>query len=159
MRHCIAPVHGHVFLKMRCFSMLSQLLAWLMHDCGLQAQELQCPIRIVSLSDKHHTISKTTGVGQQQSVDMLLDVNNCWPGLSGVFNNGAVLVRPDGHVLWHCRDAADLGFDADKSSSACNHDSRGVAPADNTVSESALQHIKVGLKDAMQICLGKKMVC
>lgn len=90
-------------------------------------------------------------------MERFLDLHNSWPNLCGCGETGAVLVRPDGHVLWRCKDAADLG---------CGSNSVGSAPAlysgdaksqtgDLNRDAILLQHIRAGLKGAVQACIGR----
>ncbi|DBA95796.1 TPA: hypothetical protein ACH3X1_001346 [Trebouxia sp. C0004] len=80
--------------------------AWLEAVNTLEA-ELSCPIRAVSVVAPHQGAAVPSRLNGQ-ALETFVDVNNSWPDLSGVSETGAVLVRPDGHVLWRRVDAADV---------------------------------------------------
>lgn len=73
--------------------------------------------------------------------------------------NGAVLVRPDSHVLWRCVDAADV------VSEQCREEPASTVHAVNAASEagrpshnftaSDVQCIMTAFRSAVQICLGR----
>jgi 2-polyprenyl-6-methoxyphenol hydroxylase-like FAD-dependent oxidoreductase len=46
--------------------------------------------------------------GKEHKVTQLRDVNSVWKDLRGVGDDGAVLVRPDGHVAWRSRDGGGI---------------------------------------------------
>lgn len=72
-----------------------------------QAQELHCPIRLVIILDKRQAIDSLKACNVPE-IEVMRDLSGRWPPLSGVDDTGAVLVRPDGHVLWRCKDAEHL---------------------------------------------------
>ncbi|KAA6420769.1 MAG: hypothetical protein FRX49_09346 [Trebouxia sp. A1-2] len=131
--------------------------AWLEAACTLQA-ELGCPIRAVSIVASHHGAaipSRTNG----QALETFLDVDKSWFDLSGVSEKGAVLVRPDGHVLWRCVDAADVDSEQYQEKVAARVH---VLNAAREATRSSLvpitpdvQCIITSLRSAVQTCVGK----
>lgn len=75
----------------------------LCHAC-LQSQEMQCPVRVVIILDTSSAVDELTSSNNSES-EVMREVSGCWPQLSGIDDSGAVLVRPDSHVLWRCNDA------------------------------------------------------
>ena len=77
------------------------------YTVSLQSQEAQCPIHVAQVGSK----ACVSGFRHQNhSSTIYLDVNEQWPQLSGTLSDGAVLVRPDGHVLWRCKSLAKLSI-------------------------------------------------
>ena len=68
-----------------------------------------------------------------------LDTDGQWPKLSGTTVDGLILVRPDGHVLWRCKNLAALA--PPESGSQQQHA--------QTVLQSAKDHVLHALK----VCL------
>lgn len=131
--------------------------AWLEAACTLEA-ELGCPIRAVSIVASHQGASLPSSINGQ-ALETFLDVDKSWIDLSGVSENGAVLVRPDSHVLWRCVDAADV------VSEQCREEPVSTVHAVNAASEagrpshnftaSDVQCIMTAVRSAVQICLGR----
>ncbi len=104
-----------------------------------------CPIRAVSIVASHHGAATPSRINNQ-ALEISLDVDNSWPDLSGVSENGAVLVRPDGHVLWRCVDAARVhAVNAAKEATRSSHVSI----------TSDVHSIMTGFRAAVQSCVGK----
>lgn len=130
--------------------------------CDEQEAELGCPIRAVSIVASRQGAA-IPGRINSQALETFLDVNNCWPDLSGVSENGAVLVRPDGHVLWRCVDAADVVSDQCREElastvHAVNAASEAARPSHNSTT-SDVQRIMTACRSAVQICLGRNTYC
>ena len=126
---------------------------------GLQAQELSCPIKVVSIHSKECDSIDIERHSNQMA--HYIDLKQRWPDLSGVYADGAVLVRPDGHVQWRLQSIDDaLGqqqsrthsFVDDKSFASASDAAAGGVKRDNF----ELQHIISALKPAMQRCLGQQ---
>ncbi len=122
----------------------------------LQEHGLQCPIRIVTIVDEQQIAAEHA----RQPIDRYLDVHNHWPRLSGVCENGAVLVRPDGHVLWRCTDAIDLipscghvQSDASARSGSDGASTVSKTPSDDAFLTLALWHVTNSVKAAVQPCM------
>ena len=65
---------------------------------------MECPVGVVSICDEGDLVNSRKASGPLPG-DLLQDLSGCWPELSGVMEDGAILVRPDGHVLWRCKQA------------------------------------------------------
>ena len=100
--------------------------------------------------------SATTGRHADQTMDRFLDLHGSWPKLCGCGEIGAVVVRPDGHVLWRCKDATDLGcgrYPVGSAPALYSGDDKSQTGKLNT-DATLLQHITAGLKAAIQTCIG-----
>ena len=72
--------------------------------------------------------------------------------------NGAVLVRPDGHVLWRCVDAAAVVSEQCRKEPASQHAVHAASEADgpcHTSTTSDVQCIMTAFRSAVQIGLGR----
>lgn len=54
------------------------------------------------------TDANSNSDGKEHKVMQLRDVNDVWKDLRGVGDDGAVLVRPDGHVAWRSRNSGGI---------------------------------------------------
>ena len=136
------------------------MTSWENPRLGLQAQELQCPIMVVTIHSRN--CSRVELEQQTYQSDHYLDPKQEWPDLSGVCADGAVLVRPDGHVLWRLQSLREAGgahvqqpctrdLASDKESAAASDYEAGFVVRD----DFELHHIASALKPAMQRCLGR----
>jgi len=126
--------------------------------CDEQEAELGCPIRAVSIIASHQGAAIPSRLNGQ-ALETFLDVNNSWPDLSGVSETGAVLVRPDGLVLWRCVDAADLVPEQCREEvasrvHAVNAASEATKPSHVSVT-SDVHCVMTGFRTAVQTCVGK----
>lgn len=116
------------------------------------AQELRCPIKIVSICCEVGSSSQID-THKHKLIDQFFDPQQIWPGLSGVDADGAVLVRPDGHVLWRLRRIADA-FGQQQFPMSDLRNAKKAATA-GAAHKSHAQHVTTVLKTAMLKCLGK----
>lgn len=86
-------------------------------------------------------------------------MDKSWIDLSGVSENGAVLVRPDGHVLWRCVDAADVVSEQSREEGAAKvHavNAASEATRSSRVSMTSDVHcMMTGFRTAVQTCVGR----
>ena len=86
-------------------------------------------------------------------MNQFFDPQKIWPGLSGTNADGAVLVRPDGHVLWRLKSIADALPYQQHSMSDPRHSQH--SPTAGTAQTAYAQHITTLLRMAMLKSLGK----
>ena len=70
----------------------------LTHTAGNRAWRLA----LAAIDERFRALVRCVAIGRERNAD-LFDASNAWVDLSEVEPNGAVLVRPDGHVAWRAR--------------------------------------------------------
>jgi len=65
-------------------------------------------LSLVHIITDTDTDTDNISYGKEHKVIQLRDLNSVWKHLRGVGDDGAVLVRPDGHVAWRSRDGGGI---------------------------------------------------